>query len=91
MENTFDKQSFMAWLEETYDGYENPYLRKLVENLIDYGTEQKAHSRDGLIYFLHDILPDIEFGEIAAFAEDESLTNYGFGEKNRCLLKQKKG
>ena len=36
MNRGFDKDGFMAYLHETFNGFENPWLRELVENVIAY-------------------------------------------------------
>lgn len=82
MNRGFDKDGFMAHLHETFNGFENPWLRELVENVIDY-AEANAHSKDLFAYIVSDLLPEVEFAEVAAFCNDDDLTSLGLREKRK--------
>lgn len=73
----FDKDGFMSWLEETFGGFDNCFLRELVENIIEYAHKWEHVSKDQFCEFIYDMLPEVEFGEVAMFCEDEILTAYG--------------
>lgn len=77
----FDKAGFMAYLEETFDGFENSFLRETVENLISFGLYEQSALKGQFISFLNRILPQIELGEIAVFASDDMLTSEQILEK----------
>ncbi len=87
--NGFNDEAFMAYLR-----YRLPYafsishfLRELVENLIDYAHQHEHVSKDQFCEFLADLLPEVEFGEVAAFMDDDYLTKtYGIAEKHRKRL-----
>lgn len=81
----FNKDAFMAYMEENFTGFENSFLRQLVDNVVEYGTTEKTHSKDQLVYFLLDIVPELEFGEIAQFVDDSYLTKTGLLEKQDWL------
>lgn len=82
MKSGFHKQEFMTYLKDQFpDPFSTHFTWDMVENLIDYAEENENHSKDQLCYFLSDILPEVEFGEVAAFMPDELLTANGQSEK----------
>ena len=83
MNNGFNDAAFMAYLENTFNGFDNCFLRYVIHNIIEYGHKHEHVSKDQFIYFLYNLLPDLEFGEIAQFANDEILTEYGKTEKKK--------
>lgn len=87
MLDSFDKDRFMEYLESEFSGFDNSFLRSTVRNLIDFGMEHHNHSLDQLGYFLSDILPELEFGEIAMFIDDSYLTRDGQAEKRKAVSK----
>lgn len=80
MEQGFNKTAFMEYLEKTFGGFENSFLREIVENVIAYANMYERVSKDQFVYFVSDILPEVEFGEVAAFMDDGCLTDGG-----KCL------
>jgi len=85
MENGFDRDGFMDYLEHTFNGFEYPIARGLVDNLIDYGLEHERISKDQMCYWLCNMIPEVEFGEVAMFIDDRSLTSCGLEEKRKAL------
>ena len=81
MNKGFNQQEFMEYLEKALNGFDKPYFRNLVENLIDYGLKHEHVSKDQFCYWLSDLLPEIQFGEVAAFMSDNCLTENGIQEK----------
>lgn len=77
MEQGFNKTAFMEYLENTFGGFENSFLRELVENVIEYANKFERVSKDQFVCFVSDMLPEVEFGEVAAFVDDECLTDNG--------------
>lgn len=73
-EKEFRKEDFMSYLEKTFNGFNNSFLRQTVENIIDYAMANKNTSKGQLVYFLYNILPELELGEIACFEHDGNLT-----------------
>ena len=77
-EAIFDKQGFMSYMEEHFPsafcGLGGGFLRETVGNIIAYGLKHHMHEKDELVYFLKDILPEVEFEEIAVFANESILT-----------------
>lgn len=89
MRKGFDERGFMAYLEETFGGFDNCFLRGAVQNVIDYAQKWEHVSKDQFAYFLSDMLPEVEFGEVAMFCDDAILTADGQKMKyeaiyNRC-------
>ena len=90
MEKRFNINGFMAYLQYTFPsvftGNRSSFTRDMVENLIIYACENKLVSKDQFCYFVSDMLPEVEFGEVAAFMDDECLTeSYGLPEKCRVM------
>ena len=87
MKNGFDKQGFMDYLERSFSGFDNAFLRELVENVIEYAQKREHVSKDQFAFFVSDLLPEVEFGEVAMFCEDGILTKYGQNEKREALAR----
>jgi hypothetical protein len=90
MHKGFFEQGFMAYLghrfPSVFEGTGGIFTRELVENLIRYAHQYEHISKDQFCYFLSDLLPEVEFGEVAAFMEDDCLTSsYGLVEKRRVM------
>lgn len=81
MKKGFDEIGFMGYLEQTFSGFENSFLRGVVDNLIEYATKHEHVSKDQLCYWMSDLLPEVTFAEVAAFTDDGSLTAWGQNEK----------
>lgn len=76
MENGFDKDNFMSWLKEEFPGVVDTHWNwDLVENIIDYAIKNKKVTKDQLPYFISDILPEVEFLEVARFCHEFYLTD----------------
>ncbi len=73
----FNRDGFMAYLEQQFSGFENCFLRETVENIIEYGKKHEHVGKDQFAYFISDILPEVELGEIAMFCDDDILTADG--------------
>ena len=75
----FDRGNFMSYLgsEFALDGFSI----RLVENIIEYGLEHETNSDDQFASFLEEVLPEVEFGEIAAFCDDDILSDDGRKKK----------
>lgn len=84
MEKGFNKDDFMLWLKEEFPGVVDTHWNyDLVENIIDYGIENKMVSKDQFCFWLSDMLPEVEFLEVARFMEDEHLTKGTLKELGR--------
>lgn len=75
MNECFNKYAFMSWLKEEFPGViDTHWNHDLVTNVIDYALKHKNISKDQLAYFISDLLPEIEFLEVAKFCSNECLT-----------------
>jgi len=90
-QKVFDSAEFMTYLDEKFTGFDSPFLRGLVENIVEYGIEHKSHTKDSLVYLLAGLIPEVEFGEVAMFADDSILTEYGMSTKYRTELEEAAG
>lgn len=84
-ENNFDREAFIKHIvkKSESDGNERLYIFavRFLERVIDYGIEHKNVSKNQLAYFLHEIIPDVEFAEIVAYCANDILTNNARHEK----------
>ena len=82
-----DKEQFINYIFEKYNPVPGAVLNNqaltIIENIIDYGCKHKRTTKDSLIYFIGDLLPDLELYEIAAFIDDDLLTDNGRALKNQ--------
>lgn len=85
----FNNDGFMAYLREQFSPMDNHFTHDMVENLVNYGKEHHGHTKDALAYFLSDMIPEVEFGEVAIFMDDAYLTHNGQMEKQEAILKIK--
>ena len=86
----FDKDNFMEYLEENFDGFcgrSCDYARELVEGIIDYAYKWNHLTKDNIAEFISDVIPFVSFGEVAMFCEDAILTDYGKEQKWMELVK----
>ena len=80
----FDRNGFMNWLEETF--ITNSFGRNIVSEIIEYAYEHQNVSLDQFAYFVSDLLPEVEFLEVARFCSDDMLT-----DTTLVLLERKDG
>lgn len=69
----FDSVGFLEWMENEVSL--DAYAKALISNIIEYAVNEKNCSKDQLAEFLSDMLPTIEFLEVARFCEDSILTD----------------
>lgn len=91
MYKDFDKAKFVEYMEKHFNGFSNSFLRELIENIIDYALKNKQCSKDQFVYFISDLLPEVEFGEVAMFMSDNCLTNNGQQMKYDFMVDVKAG
>lgn len=78
----FDREAFMRYMENSFD-LTSSFTRELIGNIIAYAGKYEHVSKDMFAYFVYDMIPEIEFGEVCGFCEDGILTDSGIYEKNR--------
>lgn len=71
-EMSFDRAGFKAYLEERYNCI--GYAADIVDSIIDYGHEHEHTSLDMFAYYVSDMLPGVQFEEVAAYCDDAILT-----------------
>lgn len=86
-ENGFDKNDFLWYVNRNYNKPTSAFAADLVENLVNCAINNVYESKDQLCYFIADILPEIEFAEVAQFADDDILTEWGKQQKADGLRK----
>lgn len=75
MSNGFNKDGFMRWLKEEFPGaIDTHWNYELVENILEYALRHEV-SKDQFAYFVSDILPEVEFLEVARFCDSKYLTD----------------
>ena len=85
----FDDTAFMEYLERSFNGFDNCFMRELVKNIVNYAQKHEHVSKDQLVYFISDMIPEVTFGEVAQFADDDILTASGLSEKRNFIQKNK--
>lgn len=81
-EREFDRNAFMEYIHDTFNMNGNGFAERMIENIIDYAYKHEHVSRDQFADFIAELIPDVEFGEVAAFCEDSCLTTYGIKAKH---------
>lgn len=74
----FNQKDFLEWLScntrfEERGSFDWHY--ELLSNIIEYGLEHHNHSKDQLAYFISDMIPNVEFDDVARFCDNSILTN----------------
>ena len=79
----FNRQGFRMymWNEFSLD----QFARELVDNILTYANKDHSASKDQFAYFVSDMIPEIEFGEVAAFCDDSVLTKNGIMAKQEFI------
>lgn len=81
MYTNFNQNDFMAWMENEFN-LDN-YSIKIILSLIHYAYQYANTSLDQFAYFVSDILPEVEFLDVARFCEDNILTQNTLKQLNR--------
>lgn len=75
-EEPFDKEGFLSHLHEQFpELMGSHFCHDMVENLVNHAVAQKMGTKDAICYFLSDMLPEVEFGEVAHFTSKLLLTS----------------
>lgn len=84
---TFDSYHFKRYIAQSFDGADSPFVRDIIENITHEAITRHGHTLDEVVYFILDFVPEVDFGEVAMFADDSILTEYGRTEKQYALAK----
>lgn len=68
----FNQNNFMAWMENEFN-LDN-YSIQTILSLVHYAYYYENTALDQFAYFVSDILPEVDFLEVARFCEDNILT-----------------
>jgi hypothetical protein len=85
----FNDVKFIDYVLEKNEGYSNYYLRTTLENILQYAHRYEHIIKGQFVYFLYDLIPELDVAEIAQFADDDILTNTLILEKQEFLREQK--
>lgn len=69
----FNETAFIEWIEDKFEL--NTYAVQMVINIIEYAQKLEHVSKDQFAYFISDLLPEVEFEEVANYCEDCILTD----------------
>lgn len=81
MYTNFNKNNFMTWMENEF--YLNNYSIQTILSLINYAYVYENTSLDQFAYYISDILPEVEFLDVARFCKDSILTQNTLKQLNR--------
>ena len=72
--------------------FDNAFSRELLANIVDYGLEKHTTSKNGLYYFLMDVIPELEPKDLIPFMDKQILTDEVLSlVENGELLEQEGG
>lgn len=81
MYTNFNQNNFMTWMENEF--YLNNYSIQTILSLINYAYVHENTSLDQFAYYISDILPEVEFLDVARFCKDNILTQNTLKQLNR--------
>lgn len=91
MSNTvFEKKKFIEHVIGKCHLHNNVFAILAIENVCDYAINHYGHTCDRAAYFIADILPGIDFAEVAAYFSDSQLTEHGKQAKSSYWQEQAK-
>ena len=88
MESGFHKEKFRVYIIDVF--HTNIFSRGMLDNILNYAMRYENSSKDQLCQFLLEMIPEVEFGEVAAFCEDFILTENGRRTKDEWIEKNRK-
>lgn len=77
----FYYEAFLTYVTNEWEV--NDFALDMICNIVHYALEHECVSRDQFVNFVADMIPEMEFAEVAAFCEDGHLTAYGISEKEK--------
>lgn len=81
MYTNFNQNNFMTWMENEFN-LDN-YSIQTILSLINYAYHYENTSLDQFAFFISDILPEVDFLDVASFCEDNILTQNTLKQLNR--------
>lgn len=86
-QDKFDINGFISYMGQNFECATNYFVREMLQNLVEYAIGQKGHTLDSIAFFLSDLIPEVEFGEVAMFVDDSLLASYGKDEAQKARKK----
>lgn len=84
--NEFNVNGFLAYLAYKLPApFSSPWTRSTVENFVRAVVKNRNTSKDQICFDLSDIMEEVEFGEVAAFVPEESLTKAGIAMRDDVI------
>ena len=85
MNKEFDREKFYNWMGEAFglDRFRDSYSFQLIENIVEYALKNECISLDQFPEFVSDMLPEVEFLEVARFCGNNMLTDTTIKELRR--------
>lgn len=77
----FASKQFIEHLIRKHNLYNDVFSLLFLRKVLDYGLEYNRISKDGLAYWLIDLVPELEFNEVCGYYADECLTQNGQAAK----------
>ena len=68
----FNRDGFIEYLEDKYGL--NSFAVALLDNIIEYAHKHEHISKDQFAYFISELMPEIEFIDVAKFCKEDILT-----------------
>lgn len=67
------------FLQHMYDGFptvfNNTFSRTMLENIVEYGVNHHTVSKNGLYYYLRDMIPEVGPMDLIPYIDKELLTD----------------
>ena len=74
--NGLAKEEFLQHMYEEFPTvFDNTFSRDLLSNIIEYGSSNHVVTKNGLYYFLKNIIPEAEPGDLIPFIDKQLLTD----------------
>jgi hypothetical protein len=69
----FNQDAFIEWMGETFEI--NDYGMEIIKIIIEYAQKWEHVGKDQFAEFIADMLPEVDFVDVAKFCEDGCLTD----------------
>lgn len=75
--NGLAKDEFLQHMFEEFPTvFDNTFSRTMLENIVNYGTADNfTHTKNDLYYFLKEMIPEVEPGDLIPYIDKSCLTN----------------
>ena len=74
--NGFAKDEFLQHMFEEFPSvFNTSFSREMLENVVDYGMDNHTVTKNGLYYYLKDMVPQTEPKDLIPYIDKSWLTN----------------